>query len=216
MKAKFSLSILATALTLVTATPAFADDNSDTGEDSGFLGGKKFGHSSSTTHLSAALTGTVGQGKAEYTANSSGGASGFEVGVTIPVDGTTLVDSNAAASAVVAVSITDKAGSYSCTLPVTNVFWKYTSTASTESANFQATVGISQASKTATAKIGSCTSGNTVAAPTISTGTVPPTATVPTTGTGTAATSVVVPTISTGDTISVTLNGTQLLSGTFQ
>lgn len=152
-----------------------------------------FGHARNTTRLIADLTGASGSGEVVYLFNSK--AEGLKAGITLPVDGKTLADSNAAASAKLILQFTNA----SCSLEVTNMYFQYPKNSApgtvNETVDYQ--VGVrsnsTNAGNTVTAIMGSCqnagsTNNNDV------------------------------PTIKSGDTVSVLLNGvsTPILTGTFK
>jgi hypothetical protein len=179
------LTVLAMAVGLTLTATAFADGNENE---------HGYGHSATATRLYANPTGTAGQGQIEYTTSSTG--SSIKAGITLPV-GTTLLDSNAAVSAKVALVF--PVANVTCNLRVEDIYLTYpkspSTAAITESADYELSVkSVSGTPGTVTANAGNCY----------------------TTGTTTPA---VVPGPISGDLVEVTLNGnptTPPLTGIFK
>ena len=179
-KLKASILLIASVSVFGVVTSVYAD-----GDQHGY------GHSATSTRLYANPTGTAGQGQIQYTTASNG--SSIQAGLTLPVNGITLLDSNAAVAANLALQFPN--ANVTCNLFVEDIYLKYPkkpSTATpTESADYELSVSVNSA-KTVTANFGSC----------VTTGTTTP----------------ALPVVVSGDPVNVILNGNPapILTATFK
>lgn len=173
---RFQLAILTAAL-----AAGFAGSVSSGGFERGaFNGGHGFGYSTNGTRLSANLSpatgsGINGRGAITYRNNNAKG--NINIGVTLSVDGKTLIDPNAASTGSLSVSLSKSGTQYaSCSLAITNIYWNYVNGTTSTAANYQAIInsGTSlSASANVIATVGNCVninSANTIDLPQISAG----------------------------------------------
>ena len=158
---KVGLSVMASAVMLCLSASAFADGNR--------------GHSGGgtpppvITNLSASLTSTTSglTGTVWYTSSSAGGR--LQASIHLPVDGTTILDSNTAVSSQYALQL--GTGTI-CTLVISDIDFTYITlgSAPTEVAEYK--TAVSETGTTATASIGNCYLGSsaTTVFPTITAG----------------------------------------------
>jgi hypothetical protein len=150
-----------------------------------------YGHSVTSTRLFANPVSAAGQGEIKYTIGSNG--SSLQAGFTLPVDGTTLLDSNAAVAANLSLQFPN--ANVTCTLFVEDIYLKYPHAPSTaapkESADYELSVSATS-SKVVTANLGNC----------VTTGTTTP----------------ALPVVVSGDPVNVILNGnaTPILTANFK
>lgn len=204
---KLHLSILASIMAACFTTSAFAHGGHhggghNGGHAGGFSGGHGFGHATNGTRLSANLTvpaASTFQAQGEATYKNSTYKGDIQFGVTLPIDGKTLVDPNAASTAVLTADLINASSTVyaTCTLDVTDIFWKYAQGTKSVSANYQAIVS-SNTVNSATpviARVGTC----------VNTGSSNP---------------IDFPQVTSGDTVNVKLDTgsgpVSILTGTFQ
>ena len=147
---KVGFSVMASAIMLCMNTSAFAE------------GGRNHSNNGTPppviTNLSASLTGTSGlTGTVWYTSSSAGGGR-LQASIHLPVDGTTILDSNTAVSSQYALQL-GSTGTV-CTLIISDVDFTYATlgAAPVEVAEYKAAV--SETGTTATASIGNCYTGS--------------------------------------------------------
>lgn len=163
MKLKLNVSLLAltSSFLVLMNTPALSQ---------GLLIGKggHYGIPATITNLSATLTGEsgfTGTGTIRYFYNTSNNNSNLQANIFLPVDGTTIKDSNTAVSNIYTLTINTSPATI-CSLVINDIDVNYnnatTPTTQTETAQYQTSV--SEVGAAVTAFIGSCSTLGTLAA----------------------------------------------------
>jgi hypothetical protein len=157
---KTGLTLFISATLLCVNTAAFADRNS-LSSGWNFLGNANssgFSTQTSSTHLSASLTGVTGfpgAGTLFYATTSRGGS--LEAHLHLPVDGATILDSNTAATSTYTLTVSNGASVVAtCTLNITDIDFTYTNGATTPTEVAEYQVGVAEVGATVTTRIGSC------------------------------------------------------------
>jgi len=187
---KTCLPVLVSAILFCLNAPASAEGNryNEGGYFSGNhpINGLGLGTPASTTNtnLSATLsaTGSTGTGLVRYSSNSNGGS--LQAHVHLPVDGTTILDSNTAVKNAYTLTISNGASVVATyTLAISELDFTYNTATSAPNEFAEYVLAAAESGTTYTVNLGSSTSTT-------------------------------LPALAANDTVTISLNGTTVLSGT--
>ena len=152
---KSKLALLASSILLCMNTSAFADRNE------GNHGAH--GTSSTVTNLGATLVGAAGftgTGSIRYTSGTTGG--NLHASIHLPVDGTSILDSNTAAASVYTLTVTSGASTVAtCSLVISDIDFTYSSTSAAPAEVAEFVSSVSETGTVYTASIGNCGASTT-------------------------------------------------------